>query len=102
MNVRRNILGRLLRVSFTGNIMPEKSGSRALCRGSRAALPEDRLAVKAGVISADHDVMLAAIQRPLRHARPSPTSHYIHRICTAQMATEEKFLAAVEVTPRPN
>ena len=75
-------------------------------------------AVKAGVIPAEYkgrsgwhnlrhslatffavnEVNLPVIQSILRHAKPSTTALYTHRVNSAQMAAQAKFLSAIKVT----
>ncbi len=75
-------------------------------------------AVKAGVIPKEHrgrfgwhnlrhslatffaanDVNLPVIQSILRHAKPSTTALYTHRVNSAQMMAQAKFLEAIKVT----
>jgi integrase len=75
-------------------------------------------AVKAGVISARYrgrfgwhnlrhslatflaanEVSLSIIQSMMRHAKPTTTAIYTHRVNTAQMAAQGKFLEAIKVT----
>jgi len=40
---------------------------------------------------------LPLIQSILRHSRPSTTALYTHRVNTAQMAAQAKFLEAIEI-----
>jgi integrase len=76
-------------------------------------------AVKAGVISegyrgrfgwhnlrhslatffAANDVNLPVIQSILRHSRPSATALYTHRVNAPQLAAQQKFLAAIKISP---
>jgi integrase len=78
-------------------------------------------AVKAGVIPADYtgrfgwhnlrhslatffganDINLPVIQSMLRHAKPSTTAKYIHKVNSAQAAAQRMFLNAIKVNPRP-
>ncbi len=46
-----------------------------------------------------NDVTLPMIQSILRHAKPSTTAKYTHRVNAAQMAAQEKFLDAIKVLP---
>lgn len=75
-------------------------------------------AVKAGVIAADYrgrfgwhnlrhslgtffannEVNLPLIQSALRHANPGTTGKYIHRVNSAGIAVQEKFLTAIGLT----
>lgn len=48
---------------------------------------------------AANDVNLPVIQSILRHAKPSTTAVYTHRVNAAQMAAQAKFLDAIKVTP---
>jgi integrase len=79
-------------------------------------------AVKAGVIPADYrgrfgwhnlrhslatffaakDVNLPLIQSMLRHSRPDTTSIYTHRVNSAQIEAQGKFLEAINVVPTVN
>ena len=47
---------------------------------------------------AANDVNLPVIQSILRHAKPSTTAVYTHRVNSAQMAPQAKFLDAIKVT----
>jgi integrase len=47
---------------------------------------------------AANDVNLPVIQSILRHAKPSTTAVYTHRVNAAQMAARAKFLDAIKVT----
>jgi len=47
---------------------------------------------------AANEVNLPVIQSILRHAKPSTTAIYTHRVNSAQMAAQEKYLAAIKVT----
>jgi hypothetical protein len=42
------------------------------------------------------------IQSILRHAKPSTTALYMHRVNPAQMAAQAKFPDAIKVTPALN
>jgi integrase len=75
-------------------------------------------AVKAGVIPATYkgrfgwhnlrhslatffganEVNLSVIQSVLRHAKPGTTAKYVHRVDSAQMAAQGKFLEAIKLT----
>lgn len=75
-------------------------------------------AVKAGAIPADYkgrfgwhnlrhslatffaanDVTLPVIQSALRHAKPGTTALYIHRVDSAQLEAQGKFLEAINIT----
>jgi integrase len=44
------------------------------------------------------EVNLSVIQRMLRHSKPSTTAIYTHRVNSAQMAAQEKFLEAIKMT----
>jgi len=99
------------------------ASSRAKGKVPRSAVSagKDHLrpaAVKAGVISAEYkgrfgwhnlrhslatffaanEVNLPVIQSILRHAKPSTTAVYTHRVNSAQMAAQAKFLNAIKVT----
>lgn len=47
---------------------------------------------------AANEVNLPVIQSILRHARPSTTALYTHRVNSAQMAAQAKFLDAIKLT----
>lgn len=47
---------------------------------------------------AANDVNLPVIQSILRHAKPTTTAVYTHRVNNAQMAAQEKFLNAIKLT----
>ncbi|MBN9614935.1 MAG: site-specific integrase [Acidobacteriales bacterium] len=47
---------------------------------------------------AANEVNLPVIQSILRHAKPSTTAIYTHRVNAAHMAAQEKFLNAINVT----
>jgi len=51
-----------------------------------------------GTFLAANEINLPVIQSMLRHAKPSTTSIYTHRVNSAQMAAQEKFLAAIKMT----
>jgi len=51
-----------------------------------------------GTFLAANEVNLPVIQSMLRHSRPSTSSVYLHRVNSAQMAAQEKFLDAIKVT----
>jgi len=79
-------------------------------------------AVKAGVVPADYrgrfgwhnlrhslatffaanDVNLPLIQSMLRHSKPETTAIYTHRVNSAQIAAQGRFLEAIKVTPMVN
>jgi integrase len=44
------------------------------------------------------DLSLPLIQSVLRHARPSTTALYMHRVNSAQMSAQAKYLSAINVT----
>jgi len=46
---------------------------------------------------ATNEMNLPLIQSILRHSRPSTTALYTHRVNTAQMAAQAKFLEAIEI-----
>lgn len=46
---------------------------------------------------AANDVSLALLQSMMRHAKPTTTARYTHRVNSAQMAAQEKFLHAIEL-----
>jgi integrase len=50
---------------------------------------------------AANEVNLPVIQSILRHAKPSTTAVYTHRVNAAQMAAQAKFLDAIKVTSAP-
>jgi integrase len=47
---------------------------------------------------AANEVNLSAIQSMLRHSKPSATAIYKHRVNSAQMAAQEKYLEAIKMT----
>ena len=47
---------------------------------------------------AANEVNLSVIQSILRHVKPSTTALYTHRVNSAQMAAQQKFLDAIRVT----
>ena len=47
---------------------------------------------------ASEEITLPLIQSMMRHAKPATTSRHTHRMNSAQMAAQEKFLAAIHVT----
>ena len=47
---------------------------------------------------AANDISLSLIQSMLRHAKPSTSAIYTHRVNSAQMAAQEKFLVAIKMT----
>ena len=47
---------------------------------------------------ASEEITLPLIQSMMRHSRPTTTAHYTHRVNFAQMAAQEKFLDAINVT----
>ena len=51
-----------------------------------------------GTILAANEVNLPVIQSILRHTKPSTTAVYTHRVNSAQMAAQEKFLEAIKMT----
>jgi len=51
-----------------------------------------------GTFFATANVNLPWIQSSLRHANPGTTAKYIHRVNAAQMAAQEKYLAAIKFT----
>jgi integrase len=51
-----------------------------------------------GTFLAANEVNLPMIQSILRHAKPSTTAIYTHRVNSAQMAAQEKFLVAIKMT----
>lgn len=48
---------------------------------------------------AANDVNLPVIQSILRHAKPSTTAAYTHRVNAPQMAAQAKYLEAIKVFP---
>jgi site-specific recombinase XerD len=46
---------------------------------------------------AANEVNLPVIQSMLRHAKPSTTALYMHRVNAAQMSAQGKFLDAIKV-----
>lgn len=46
---------------------------------------------------ASNDVNLPVIQSFLRHAKPSTTAKYTHRVNAVQMAAQAKFLDAIKL-----
>ena len=51
-----------------------------------------------GTFLAANEVNLPVIQSILRHQKPSTTAIYTHRVNSAQMAAQEKFLDAIKMT----
>ncbi len=51
-----------------------------------------------GTFLGANNVNLPVIQSMLRHAKPTTTAVYTHRVNSAQMAAQEKFLDAIKVT----
>jgi integrase len=51
-----------------------------------------------GTFLAANEVNLSVIQSMLRHAKPGTTALYTHRVNSAQMAAQEKFLDAIKMT----
>ena len=49
---------------------------------------------------AANEVNLPVIQSMLRHSRPSTTALYTHRVNSAQLMAQEKYLDAINVTTR--
>lgn len=49
---------------------------------------------------ADNEVSLPVIQRMLRHAKPSTTATYIHRVNSSQLAAQGKYLEAIKLKPK--
>lgn len=47
---------------------------------------------------ASNEVSLAVIQGMMRHAKPATTARYLHRVNSAQMAAQEKFLQAIKLS----
>jgi integrase len=47
---------------------------------------------------ADNDVSLPVIQSILRHAKPTTTAVYLHRVNKSQMAAQAKYLEAIRIT----
>ena len=47
---------------------------------------------------ASNDVSLPLIQSMMRHAKPTTTAIYTHRVNSAQVAAQEKFLEAIKLT----
>jgi hypothetical protein len=62
----------------------------------RRTLPFMRPVV--AIFLASNEVSLPLIQSMIRHAKPTTTSRYTHRVNSAQMAAQEKFLEAINVT----
>jgi integrase len=48
---------------------------------------------------AANQVSLPVIQSALRHTRPSTTALYTHRVNAPQLAAQQKFLEAINITP---
>jgi integrase len=46
---------------------------------------------------ADNEVSLAVIQKALRHAKPTTSALYIHRVGAAQVAAQGKYLKAIKL-----
>jgi integrase len=51
-----------------------------------------------GTFLAANEINLPVIQSMLRHAKPSTTAIYTHRVNSVQMAAQEKFLDAIKIT----
>lgn len=51
-----------------------------------------------GTFFANNEVNLPLIQSALRHANPATTGKYIHRVNSAGIAAQEKFLTAIGLT----
>ena len=51
-----------------------------------------------GTFFANNEVNLPLIQSALRHVNPRTTGKYIHRVNSAQIAAQEKFLDAIKFT----
>ena len=51
-----------------------------------------------GTFFANNEVNLPLIQSALRHVNPGTTGKYIHRVNSAQIAAQEKFLTAIKLT----
>jgi integrase len=51
-----------------------------------------------GTFFANNEVNLTLIQSALRHVNPGTTAKYIHRVNSAQIAAQEKFLDAIKFT----
>jgi integrase len=51
-----------------------------------------------GTFLAANEVNLPVIQSILRHSKPSTTAIYTHRVNSAQMAAQEKYLDAIKMT----
>lgn len=49
---------------------------------------------------ASEEVTLPIIQSMMRHAKPGTTARYMHRVNSAQMGAQQKFLEAINVTVR--
>jgi site-specific recombinase XerD len=45
------------------------------------------------------EISLPVIQSVLRHTRPSTTALYTHRVDAPQLAAQQKFLQAINITP---
>jgi integrase len=50
---------------------------------------------------AGNEINLPVIQAALRHAKPSTTAKYTHRINSVQIEAQSKFLEAIKVSKRP-
>ena len=46
------------------------------------------------------DVSLATIQTMMRHAKPSTTALYVHRVNESHLEAQGKFLAAIQIKPK--
>jgi integrase len=67
-------------------------------KGYRGRFGWHNLRHSLGTFLAANEVNLSVIQSILRHQKPSTTAIYTHRVNSAQMAAQGKFLDALKVT----
>ncbi len=81
-------------------LRPEEASNKSwrYSEGVQGPLRLHNLRHSLATFFAANEVNLPVIQSILRHAKPSTTALYTHRVTAAQMAAQEKFLAAIKVT----
>ena len=86
--------------STTGQnyLRPAAVKSGVIPEGYRGRFGWHNLRHSFATFMASKEVNLPLIQSMMRHAKPSTTALYTHRVNSALMAAQEKFLEAINVT----
>jgi len=65
--------------------------------GYRGRLGWHNLRHSLATFFADNEVSLAVIQKALRHAKPTTSALYTHRVGAAQVAAQPRYLKAIKL-----